>query len=46
MIAKLEWIQSNAQENKVKHRAHTNNGNYIKPYINNDRTTALERTVA
>ena len=29
-----------------KHGTPTNNGKYIKQYINNNRTTALEQTVA
>ena len=30
MIAKLEWTQSSAQQNKYKHRTPTNNGKYFK----------------
>ena len=30
MIAKLEWTQSIAQQNKDKHRTPTINGKYIK----------------
>ena len=30
MIAELEWTQSNASQNKDKHRTPTNNGKYIK----------------
>ena len=44
--AKLKWTQSNALRNKDKHRTPTNNGKYIKQWINNNRTTALERTAA
>ena len=44
MIAKLERTQSNAQQNKNKHR--TPNGKHTKQQINNNITTALERTVA
>ena len=29
MIAKLEWTQDNAYQNKDKHRTATNNGKYI-----------------
>ena len=46
MIAKLEWTQSNAYQNKDKHRTHTKNGKYINQYINNNRNTAFERTAA
>ena len=46
MIAKLEKTQSNAYQNKDKHRTTTNNGKYIKQQTNNNRTTALERTAA
>ena len=35
MIAKLEWTQSNAYQNKDKHRNTTHNGNYIKQQIKN-----------
>ena len=44
MIAKPEWTQSNAWQNKD--RIPTNNRQYIKQKINNNRTTALERTAA
>ena len=30
MIAKQEWTQSNALQNKKKHRSPTNNWKYIK----------------
>ena len=43
MIAKLERTQSNAQQNKDKHRISTTNGKHTKQQINNNRTTALER---
>ena len=46
MIAKLEWTQSDAYQIKDKHRTPANNGKYIKQWINNNRTTALERTAA
>ena len=46
MIAKSEWTQTNAQQNQYKHRTPTNNGKHIKQRINNNRTTALERTAA
>ena len=44
MIAKLERTQSNAQQNK--YRTPTVNGKHTKQQINNNRTTALERTAA
>ena len=46
MIAKLEKTQSNALQNKDKHRTPTTIGKHIKQQINNNRTTALERTAA
>ena len=46
MIAKLEWTQFNAKQIEDKHRDLTNNGKYIKQYINNNGSTALERTAA
>ena len=44
MIAKLERTQSNEQQNKDKHRTSTTNGKHTKQQINNNITTALERT--
>ena len=41
MIAKLEWTQSNAQQNIDQLQNPT-----MGVTINNNRTTALERTVA
>ena len=46
MIAKREWTQSNAKQNKDKHRTPSNNGKYIKcksrydtfQYVNNKGT--------
>ena len=48
MIAKLERTQSNinAQQNKDKHRIPKTNGMHTEQQINNNRTTALERTAA
>ena len=46
MIAKLKRTQSNAQQNKDKHRTITTNGKHIKQHTNNNRTTALQRTAA
>ena len=46
MIAKLEWTQNNIYQKKDKHRTSTNNGKYIKQYINNNKTTTLEQTDA
>ena len=41
MIAKLEWTQNNAQQNIESH-----NGSNNQQRINNNRTTALDRTSA
>ena len=46
MIAKVERTESNAQQNKDKHRTPTTNGKHTKQQINNNRTTSLERTAA
>ena len=46
MIAKLERAQSNAHQNKDKHRTPTTNGKHTKQRINANRTIALERTAA
>ena len=46
MIAKLERTQSNALQNKDKHRTLTTNGKHTKQRITNDGTIALERTAA
>ena len=48
MIAKLEMTHSNAYQNKEQHRTPTNNGRCIciKQQFNNNRTTALQRTLA
>ena len=46
MIAKLEKTQSNAQQNKDKHRTATPKRKHTKQQINNNRTTSLERTAA
>ena len=46
MIAKLERTQSNEYQYKDDHRTPINNGGYIKQYINNNRTTTLERSAA
>ena len=46
MIAKLEWTQSNAYQNKDKHRNPTHNGNYIQRQIKKNRAPAQERTAA
>ena len=43
-IAKLEWAQSNVQQNRTI--AESQNGGNNKEKINNNRTTALERTAA
>ena len=45
-IAKLERTQSNAHQNKDKHRTPTTNVEHTKQHINNNRTTALEQTAA
>ena len=46
MIAKLEWTQSNAQQNKDKHRNPTTNGKRTKQRITNNRTIfALDSAV-
>ena len=45
MIAKLEWKQSNAEQNKDKHRAPTNNGNYTKQHDHRIERTAAQATV-
>ena len=46
MIAKLEWTQSNALQNKDNHRTPTNNGKYIKhvylEYYKNDYELEFE----
>ena len=39
MIAKLEMTQSNAQQNKDKHRTPTTHGKHTKQQINYNRTT-------
>ena len=44
MIAKLEWTQSNAQRNRTITESHNESNN--QQQINNNRTTALERTAA
>ena len=44
MIAKLEWTQSNAQQNIEQLQYGRNNNNEKR--INNNRTTALEQTAA
>ena len=41
MIAKLEWTQSNVQQNIEQLQAPT-----MRVTINNNKTTVLERTVA
>ena len=52
MIAKLEWTLSNVQQNIEQLQTPTmgvtdsNNGSNNKQKINNNRTTALERTAA
>ena len=46
MIAQLERTQSNAQQNRDKHRTPTINGKHTKQRINNNRTTPLEQTAA
>ena len=45
-IAKLERTQSNAQQNKDKHRTPTTHWKHINQQINNNKTTALQRTAA
>ena len=44
MIAKLVWTQSNAEKNRTITESH--NGSNNQQRINNNRTTALERTAA
>ena len=44
MTAKLEWTQSNAQQNRTITESH--NGSNNQQRINNNRTTALEQTAA
>ena len=46
MIAKLEKTQSNVQQNKDKHRTSTTNRKHTKQQINNNKTSATERTAA
>ena len=46
MIAKLQWTECNAYQNKDMHRTSTNNWKYSKQSINNNGTFALERTAA
>ena len=46
MIAKLERTQSNAQQNKDKHRTPITNGKHTQQRIKNNRITALEGTAA
>ena len=46
MVANLEKKQTNAQQNKDEHRNPTTIGKHTKQQINNNRTTALERTAA
>ena len=45
MIAKLEWTYSKVQQNIEQLQTPTN-GSYNKQQVNNNRTTALERTAA
>ena len=45
MIAILEWTQSNVQQN-IEQLQTPKNGSYNKQKVNNNRTTALERTAA
>ena len=45
IIAKLEWTQSNAQQN-IEKNTESHNGRNNQQRINNNRTTALERTIA
>ena len=45
-IAKLERTQSTVKQNKDLTLNPTNNGSNNKQWINNSRTTALERTAA
>ena len=45
MVAKLEWTQSNAHQN-IKTITESHNGSNNQQRINNNRTTALERTTA
>ena len=45
MIAKLEWTQSNAQQN-IEQFTESHNGSYNQQRINNNRATASEQTAA
>ena len=47
MIAILEWTYSNVQQNiEQLHITYFHNGSYNKQKVNNNRSIALERTVA
>ena len=46
LLLKFGYGMSHAYQNKDQHRTPTNNGRYIKQYINNNRTTALKCTAA
>ena len=46
MIAKLEGTQSNVQQNIEQLQTPSHNGSNNKQKVNNNRTTALERTAA
>ena len=46
MIAKLEWTQSNAQQNIERTITKSHNGSNNQQRINKNRTCASERTAA